>query len=133
MKTLLASAAVLCLGTGIGAPAYAEAVTYKFKTSGDGWRGRPWIGVVVVVDGNTVRPRHTEQTSAFSAVIGSWADYPAIAIRACKGASDSFKADECITSQGAEILIPEGQDPKAYGYEFKYRFGDSVKQDAFSF
>lgn len=56
MKALLASATFLALA----APALAEPTTYKFKQSGDGWRGRPWMGVVVVVDGNTVRPRRTE-------------------------------------------------------------------------
>jgi hypothetical protein len=130
MKNFLAATVV---AVAFAIPVVAEPTTYKFKQSGDGWRGRPWTGVVVVVDGNIVRPRRTEQTSAFSAVVGSWADYPAIAIRACKGSAESFDSTGCITSQGSEIKIPEGESVKAYSYEFKYRYGDTVRQDGFSF
>ena len=126
----LLAAAALTIGA---TPALAEVTTYKFKQSGDGWRGRPWVGTVVEVDGSTVRPRHTEQTSAFSAIVGSWADYPAIAIRACKGAKDSFDAADCITVKGPEIVLPADADIKDYSFEFKYRFGDSVRQDSFTF
>lgn len=126
---LIAAGAVIVSAT----PVQAEIVTYKYKQSGDGWRGRPWVGTVVDVDGTIVRPRHTEQTSTFSAIVGSWADYPAIAIRACKGAKESFDASDCITSKGPEIQLPAGADLKSYGFEFKYQYGDTVRQDFFSF
>jgi hypothetical protein len=68
MKKLF-TAAVAALA--IAAPAQAETIKHKFKESGDGWRGRPWMGIVFIQDGNTFSPRRTEQTSAFSAVVGS--------------------------------------------------------------
>jgi hypothetical protein len=125
------TAAALLLAT--ASPAMAAPVTHKFKHSGDGWRGRPWVGVVVEQDGLTFRPRRTEQTSAFSAIVGSWADYPAVAIRACRGAAASFTQTDCVTAEGPAITLPDGADPAAYLFEFRYRYGDTIRQDTFSF
>jgi len=127
--TAIAAAAICCMGN----PANAESIKHKFKESGDGWRGRPWMGVVVMQNGNTFSPRRTEQTSAFSAVVGSWADYPATAVRACKAKADSFDTSDCITSSGRSITLPEGANKRDYSFEFKYRYGDTVRTGSFSF
>ena len=117
----------------VAAPAQAQTIKHKFKESGDGWRGRPWMGVVVVQKGNTFKPRRTEQTSAFSAVVGSWADYPATAIRACKGDPESFGSDDCIVAKGPAITLPEGANKRDYSFEFKYRYGKAIRTGTFSF
>lgn len=117
----------------VAAPAQAESIKHQFKESGDGWRGRPWMGVVVIQEGSTFKPRRTEQTSAFSAVVGSWADYPATAIRACKSAADSFDTSDCIVVKGPSITLPEGADKSDYSFEFKYQYGDTVRTGSFSF
>ena len=113
--------------------AQAETIKHKFKESGDGWRGRPWMGIVVIQDGNTFSPRRTEQTSAFSAVVGSWADYPATAIRACKGSRDSFESDDCITTKSSSITLPDNARKEDYSFEFKYRYGNRVRTGSFAF
>ena len=113
--------------------ANAETIKHKFKESGDGWRGRPWMGVVVIQDGNTFTPRRTEQTSAFSAVVGSWADYPATAVRACVAAADSFDTSNCITSKGTSITLPDGANKADYSFEFKYLYGETIRTGSFSF
>ena len=129
MRIFTALAAI----TLIAAPANAESTKHQFKESGDGWRGRPWMGVVVMQDGNTFSPRRTEQTSAFSAVVGSWADYPATAVRACKAETDSFDTSDCITSSGRSITLPEGANKREYSFEFKYQYGETVRTGSFSF
>ena len=111
-------------------PASAQVKKYKFKESGDGWRGRPWMGIVIERNGNRT-PRRTEQVSAFSAIAGSWADYPATAIRACKGSVDTFDSTDCITSKGKSIVLPKEEDPLDYSFEFKYKYGSSIREGTF--
>lgn len=55
MKRLL-----LLLSLLMAPAANAETIKHTFKESGDGWRVRPWMGVVVIQDGNTFTPRRTE-------------------------------------------------------------------------
>ena len=133
IKATIATAAVITCCLGNDYPARAESIKHQFKESGDGWRGRPWMGVVVMQDGNTFSPRRTEQTSAFSAVIGSWADYPATAVRACKAAADSFDTSDCIVASGPSITLPEDASKDDYSFEFKYQYGDTVRTGSFSF
>ena len=136
MKLFNAIAAAAVIGGSIitsASAAEAQTIKHKFKESGDGWRGRPWMGVVVMQNGNTFTPRRTEQTSAFSAVVGSWADYPATAIRACKGDADAFESNDCITTKGRSITLPEGENKIDYTFEFKYRYGDTSRTGNFTF
>ena len=129
MKLFTALAALTLIAT----PVQAQTVKHQFKESGDGWRGRPWMGVVVMQDGNTFSPRRTEQTSAFSAVVGSWADYPATAVRACKASANSFDTTDCIVSEGKSITIPNEANKRDYSFEFKYLYGGTVRTGSFSF
>ena len=139
MHQLLAAGAVAVLiGASLSVQAESisgnasETKTYRFN------RGLPagasatslWQGVVVEVEGQTVKPRFVTHRRVF---FSSWRDFPAIAVKACLIGTDGFSANnDCFSAVGNSLTVPNGKSPIDYSYQFQYEAEvEAVREDSF--
>lgn len=121
---------IIFLSTSSVHSALAEAKKFQFQRLGTSGATVAWAGVVVEVDGNSVKPRFVVQNRIF---FSRWKNYDAYAIQACRKAqTPGSDSQNCLESKSISIEIPEGSTPYQYSYKFKYKKDGADQQEEFT-
>jgi hypothetical protein len=82
-----------------------------------------WI-VVTVINNQQIKVRHATNIENKFWGTRQWYDHPALAIRIC--AVEQFDLNDCQTTQGDTVILPEGKTIHELQIDFKYSEGGAL-------